>query len=72
MDYTYEFRWFFGVMKKKEADKQLHSDMNQYGSYLIRSRATHPGRYTLSVRDREIVKHYRIRQLENGRFCFVE
>ena len=41
---------------------------NGYGSYLVRDSDTTPGDYSLSVRDREQVMHYRIRRLDNGRF----
>ena len=41
---------------------------NDYGSYLIRESESTPGDYSLSVRDRESVRHYRIRRLDNGGF----
>ena len=41
---------------------------NGSGSYLVRNSQTIPGEYSLSVQDRDQVKHYRIRQLENGKF----
>jgi fyn-related kinase len=41
---------------------------NGYGSYLVRESETSPGNYTLSVRDNEQVRHYRIVRLDNGRF----
>ena len=41
---------------------------NGYGSYLVRDRETDPGNYSLSIRDRERVRHYRIYRLENGTF----
>ena len=41
---------------------------NGYGSYLIRDSETDHGDYSLSVRDREQVRHYGIRRLRNGEF----
>ena len=43
-------------------------DFNQVGSFLVRDSETTPGDYTLSVRDDEKVRHYRIRRLQNGTF----
>ena len=44
---------------------------NGYGSYLIREHNTIPGVYSLSVRDRDQVKQYKIKQLENGQFFVI-
>ena len=41
---------------------------NQHGSYLIRNSETDPGGYSLSIRDRQRVRHYRIQQSEDGTF----
>ena len=43
-------------------------NFNQFGSYLIRDSETTPGDYSLSIRDHERVRHYRIKRLENGTF----
>ena len=55
------YRWFFGRIKHEDAEKQLMSPINSYGSYLVRveSEST-PESYALSVRDRVRVKHYKI------------
>ncbi len=34
-------------------------EFNQYGSFLIRDSETTPGDYSLSIRDKERVRHYR-------------
>ena len=44
---------------------------NDYESYLIRDSETTPGDYSLSVQDREKVRHYRIKRLENGTFAIT-
>ena len=51
-----------------EAEKQLMMPFNQVGAYLIRDSETTPGDFSLSIRDREKVRHYRIRRLDNGGF----
>ena len=58
-------RWFFGRIKREDAEKRLMSPINSYGSYLVRieSEST-PESYALSVRDRVQVKHYKIHHLE--------
>ena len=59
-------RWFFGKVKRVDAEKQLMMSFNQTGSYLIRDSETTPGDFSLSIRDTERVRHYRIRRLDNG------
>ena len=41
---------------------------NDCGSFLIRNSETTPGNYSLSIRDMEKVKHYKIRRLDVGGF----
>ena len=61
-------RWFFGKIKRVEAEKQLMQNFNQYGSYLVRDSETTAGDFSLSVRDYDRVRHYRIRRLDGGGF----
>jgi len=61
-------RWFFGKIKRVDAEKQLLMAFNQCGSYLVRDSETTPGDFSLSIRDVERVRHYRIRKLDNGGF----
>lgn len=60
------FRWFFGKIKRAEAEKKLLSPGNPTGTFLIRDSETMPGNYSLSVRDGDNIKHYRIRKLDTG------
>ena len=39
---------------------------NPLGSFMVRYSETTPGNYSLSIRDREKVRHYHILSLENG------
>ena len=53
--------WYFGYTKRMEAEKHLMLDDNEHGSYLIRISDGSNHAYSLSVRDNDSVKHYRIR-----------
>ena len=41
---------------------------NNRGAFLVRDSETTPGDYSLSIRDEEKVRHYRIRRLDDGGF----
>lgn len=58
--------WFFGKIKRADAEKKLLSPGSPSGTFLIRDSETMPGNYSLSIRDGESVRHYRIRKLDNG------
>ncbi|KAJ8033873.1 Tyrosine-protein kinase Src42A [Holothuria leucospilota] len=60
--------WFFGNIKRVDAEKKLHLPQNEHGSYLIRVSESRHGDFSLSVRDGDTIKHYRIRQLDEGGF----
>nr|XP_020464304.1 tyrosine-protein kinase Lck [Monopterus albus] len=65
--------WFFKNISRNEAMRILLAPGNTQGSFLIRESETAPGSYSLSVRDLdhntgEGVKHYRIRNMDNGGF----
>ena len=60
--------WFFGAMKLTDAEKQLMQPFNVHGSFLVRKSESRPGSYSLSVRDKERVRHYKICRQGAGRF----
>lgn len=60
--------WYFGKIKRVDAEKKLMSFENIEGAFLIRDSESRQNEYSLSVRDVEMVKHYRIRQLDDGGF----
>ena len=64
--HTHTHRWFFGRIKRADAEKKLLQSGNQSGTYLIRESESMPGQYSLSVRDGDSVKHYRIRKVDTG------
>eukprot|EP00054_Salpingoeca_dolichothecata_P016216 m.94704 g.94704 ORF g.94704 m.94704 type:complete len:502 (-) comp21875_c0_seq1:229-1734(-) len=57
--------WFHGRIKRSEAEKIL-LHCGTHGGYLIRESESKPGDYSLSVRDGDNIKHYRIRTLDDG------
>ncbi|KAM6185190.1 tyrosine-protein kinase FRK [Rhynchocyon petersi] len=60
--------WFFGATKRADAEKQLLYSENQTGAFLIRESESQKGDFSLSVLDEGVVKHYRIRRLDEGGF----
>ena len=62
------YRWYFGKIKRVDAEKLLQLPVNQLGAYLIRDSETNPGDFSLSIRDHERVRHYKIKRLDNGSF----
>ncbi|KFW87172.1 Tyrosine-protein kinase FRK, partial [Manacus vitellinus] len=60
--------WFFGPIKRADAERQLSYPGNQAGAFLIRESESLKGEYSLSVFDGASVKHYRIRKLDEGGF----
>ncbi|XP_035164247.1 tyrosine-protein kinase Fgr isoform X2 [Callithrix jacchus] len=65
------YRWYFGKIGRKDAERQLLSSGNPQGAFLIRESETTKGAYSLSIRDwdqtrGDHVKHYKIRKLDTG------
>ncbi|KAK2173446.1 hypothetical protein NP493_873g01016 [Ridgeia piscesae] len=61
-------QWYFGKIKRAEAEKKLLQSENDHGAFLIRDSESRRNDFSLSVRDGDTVKHYRIRQLDEGGF----
>ena len=66
--YDLFFRWYFGKIRRADAEKKLLADCNGTGTFLVRDSETSAGNYSLSVREGDVVKHYRIRRLDGGGF----
>ncbi|XP_022375962.1 tyrosine-protein kinase FRK [Enhydra lutris kenyoni] len=64
--------WFFGAIKRTDAEKQLLYSENQTGAFLIRESESQKGEFALSVLDERAVKHYRIRRLDEGAFFLTQ
>ncbi|KAJ1155011.1 hypothetical protein NDU88_007747 [Pleurodeles waltl] len=61
-------RWFFGALKRSDAEKKLRLAINKSGTFLIRESETQKGDFSLSVLDGKVVKHYRLRRMDAGGF----
>lgn len=57
--------WFHGKVSRTKAERII-INAGHAGAFLIRESETRPGDYSMSVRDGEAVKHYRIRTLDDG------
>jgi len=62
------FSWYFGAIDRIDAEKQLMQPFNDCGAFLVRESETSPGDFTLSIRDTEKVRHYKICRLDVGDF----
>ena len=60
--------WFFGNIEKIVAEKLLMQNFNQKGSFLVRISGRGANFYSLTVRDVNNVRHYRIERFETGGF----
>ena len=59
--------WFCNI-SQIEAERLLMLPPNQHSSFLVRNSETHPGCYTITVRDKDSVGNYQIKTLDNGTF----
>ena len=58
--------WYFGKLRRVDAEKLLLMNVNEHGCFLIRDSESRQTEFSLSVRDGNSIKHYRIRQLDSG------
>ena len=56
------YRWYYGDISRTEAEKLLYGEGNRHGSFLIRDSETISGGHSLSIRDIDKVKHFKIRR----------
>jgi fyn-related kinase len=60
--------WFFGKITRSKAEKLLMNPMRKHGCYLIRESESAPGQYSLSMRDGDSVRHFRVQTLDDGKY----
>ena len=58
--------WYFGDIPRGEAEKWLLLESNLSGTFLVRMSSSQKNALSLSIRDGEGIKHYRIRKLDDG------
>jgi len=61
--------WFLGKIKRALAEKMVMSSTS--GQFLVRESESKPGDYSLSVKDGENIKHYRIKTHEDGSGYYI-
>ena len=57
-------------MKRQDAERQLQN-LGRPGSFMVRESESQKGMFSLSLRDHESIKHYRIRSLDDKSGYFV-
>eukprot|EP00038_Savillea_parva_P008404 m.176720 g.176720 ORF g.176720 m.176720 type:complete len:669 (+) comp14224_c0_seq1:86-2092(+) len=60
--------WFFGKITRSKAEKLLMNPMRKHGCFLIRESESAPGQYSLSMRDGDSVRHFRVQTLDDGKY----
>ena len=61
-------RWYFGDIARAEAEKLLMLSTNHPGTFLVRISSSQKDALSLSLRDSDGIKHYRIRKMDDGGF----
>lgn len=65
------FLWYVGRIPRQAAERQLMNNLNPIGSFLIRESESRHGDFSLSVRDIDDVKHYKIRKLDGNNGVYI-
>lgn len=64
--------WYFGKLRRIDADRKLLMPENEHGAFIIRDSESKENDFSLSIRDSNCVKHYRIRQLDSGGYYITK
>eukprot|EP00730_Choanoeca_flexa_P018062 TRINITY_DN8761_c0_g1_i2.p1 TRINITY_DN8761_c0_g1~~TRINITY_DN8761_c0_g1_i2.p1 ORF type:complete len:617 (+),score=178.57 TRINITY_DN8761_c0_g1_i2:180-2030(+) len=59
--------WFFGPITRAKAEKLLGNPMRKHGCFLIRESESSPGTYSLSMKDGDNVRHFRVKQVDGNK-----
>ena len=62
----FAYSWYFGDILRAEAEKWLLIASNPSGTFLVRTSSSQKNSLSLSLRDGDGIKHYRIRRLDDG------
>lgn len=63
---------FFGNLRHIQAEKQLMLSFNDCSSFLICDSEITLSGYSLSIKDRNKVMHYKVKKSDNGSYCFSQ
>ncbi|KAL3311153.1 hypothetical protein Ciccas_010269, partial [Cichlidogyrus casuarinus] len=63
-------KWYHGAIERSYAEFMLNSGIT--GSFLVRDSEGSPGNYTISVRNKENISHFRIASQNNRQFYITE
>ncbi|KHJ88622.1 src [Oesophagostomum dentatum] len=64
--------WYFGKLRRQDAERLLLQPENRHGAFLIRDSESRQNDLSLSVREEDSVKHYRILQLDQGGYFIAK
>ncbi|VDM26785.1 unnamed protein product [Toxocara canis] len=60
--------WYFGKLKRIDAEWILSECARNEGAFLIRSSESHPGEFSLSMKHNNAIEHYQIRKDHLGKY----
>eukprot|EP00118_Oscarella_pearsei_P023295 m.276743 g.276743 ORF g.276743 m.276743 type:complete len:184 (+) comp40605_c0_seq97:208-759(+) len=60
--------WYHGKLKRIDAEKRVLAPGNPHGAFLIRDSESQVGNFSLTIRDGDSVKHYRIKKTNTGSY----
>ena len=69
--FSFTNSWYFGDVPRAEAEKLLMISTNLPGTFLIRVSSSQKDALSLSLRDSDGIKHYRIRKMDQGGGFFI-
>ena len=65
---VFAISWYFGPIRRTDAEKWLLSPSNKTGTFLVRQSESDSRAYALSLKEENTVKHYRIKPTETMRY----
>ena len=65
---SFSLRWYHGKLKRIDAEKRVLAPGNPHGAFLIRDSESQMGNFSMTLRDGDAVKHYRIKKANAGAY----
>ena len=63
--------WYFGDISGADAEELLMQSSIDHGSFLVRNSGNRPGEYSLSLKNMNKVKHFKISKPHDENFCLT-